>query len=49
VLTSGSPATIGTVTERVWGQFAAEEPGADFTRIYPFIAEADRERAVTGE
>jgi len=25
------------VTAAIWGRFAAEEPGADFTRIFPFF------------
>ncbi len=31
-----APATVGAVTTAVWEAFAAEEPGVDFTRIYPF-------------
>jgi 3-hydroxyisobutyrate dehydrogenase-like beta-hydroxyacid dehydrogenase len=31
-------ARLGAVTAAVWGEFAADEPGADFTRIYPFVA-----------
>jgi 3-hydroxyisobutyrate dehydrogenase-like beta-hydroxyacid dehydrogenase len=34
----GAPSVLGTVTESVWERFATEEPGADFTRIYPFVA-----------
>ncbi len=34
----GGAASIGTVTTSVWEQFTASEPGADFTRIYPFVA-----------
>jgi len=34
----GAPSSLGSVTESVWEQFAAAEPGADFTRIYPFVA-----------
>ncbi|HXY93797.1 MAG TPA: NAD(P)-dependent oxidoreductase [Acidimicrobiia bacterium] len=34
------PASIGNVTAAVWERFAAAEPGADFTRIYPFVARA---------
>ncbi len=34
----GTPATVGAVTASVWERFAAAEPGADFTRIYPFVA-----------
>jgi hypothetical protein len=30
--------TMGTVTGSVWEAFAAAEPDADFTRIYPFVA-----------
>jgi 3-hydroxyisobutyrate dehydrogenase len=32
------PSVLGSVTASVWERFAAEEPGADFTRIYPFVA-----------
>lgn len=32
------PDTLGAVTASVWDRFAADEPGADFTRIYPFVA-----------
>jgi 3-hydroxyisobutyrate dehydrogenase-like beta-hydroxyacid dehydrogenase len=35
----GRTAAIGKVTESVWRGFAEREPGADFTRIYPYIAE----------
>jgi 3-hydroxyisobutyrate dehydrogenase-like beta-hydroxyacid dehydrogenase len=33
----GGPASVGAVTASVWERFAAAEPGADFTRIYPFV------------
>jgi 3-hydroxyisobutyrate dehydrogenase-like beta-hydroxyacid dehydrogenase len=33
----GGALAIGAATARVWGRFAAAEPGADFTRIYPFV------------
>jgi 3-hydroxyisobutyrate dehydrogenase len=33
----GAPSVLGRVTESVWERFAAAEPGADFTRIYPFV------------
>ena len=36
----GDPATIGRVTTSIWEGFAAARPGADFTRIYPFVAGA---------
>jgi len=42
VETQGGPATIGKVTAAVWDQFAAAEPGADFTRIYPFVETSSR-------
>jgi 3-hydroxyisobutyrate dehydrogenase len=32
------PSTVGAVTARIWDHFATAEPGADFTRIYPFVA-----------
>jgi hypothetical protein len=32
------PAALGTVTAAIWEQFAAVEPGADFTRIFPFVS-----------
>jgi 3-hydroxyisobutyrate dehydrogenase-like beta-hydroxyacid dehydrogenase len=32
----GAPSTVGAITNAVWDAFAAESPGADFTRIYPF-------------
>jgi 3-hydroxyisobutyrate dehydrogenase-like beta-hydroxyacid dehydrogenase len=28
---------LGPATAAVWERFAADEPGADFTRIYPFV------------
>jgi 3-hydroxyisobutyrate dehydrogenase-like beta-hydroxyacid dehydrogenase len=37
----GGPSVLGPVTGSVWERFAAAEPGADFTRIYPFVAEGD--------
>jgi 3-hydroxyisobutyrate dehydrogenase-like beta-hydroxyacid dehydrogenase len=33
----GSPSVLGEVTAEVWERFAAVEPGADFTRIYPYV------------
>jgi 3-hydroxyisobutyrate dehydrogenase len=33
----GGPAAIGEVAAEVWERFAAAEPGADFTRIFPFV------------
>jgi 3-hydroxyisobutyrate dehydrogenase-like beta-hydroxyacid dehydrogenase len=34
----GGPASLGAVTASVWERFARAEPGADFTRIYPFVS-----------
>ncbi|MGC7101524.1 NAD(P)-dependent oxidoreductase [Amycolatopsis lurida] len=31
-------ADLGALTASVWERFAADEPGADFTRIYPYLA-----------
>jgi 3-hydroxyisobutyrate dehydrogenase len=33
----GGPAAVGEVTASLWDRFAAAEPGADFTRIFPFV------------
>jgi 3-hydroxyisobutyrate dehydrogenase len=33
----GGAAAVGAVTAAVWDRFAAAEPGADFTRIFPFV------------
>jgi 3-hydroxyisobutyrate dehydrogenase len=38
VAACGAPSALATVTESVWEQFAAADPGVDFTRIYPFVA-----------
>ena len=37
---SGSPSSIGAVAASIWKRFASEEPGADFTRIYPFVEQS---------
>jgi 3-hydroxyisobutyrate dehydrogenase len=37
----GAPSVLGPATAAVWERFAASEPGADFTRIYPFVAGGD--------
>ncbi len=34
---AGHTASLAAVTASVWERFAAAEPGADFTRIYPFV------------
>ena len=31
------PSSLGMATASVWERFAAAEPGADFTRIFPFV------------
>jgi 3-hydroxyisobutyrate dehydrogenase-like beta-hydroxyacid dehydrogenase len=36
-----APSMIGTVTASIWNRFAAAEPGADFTRIFPFVEAAE--------
>jgi len=33
----GTSSIIGRVTEDIWRRFASSLPGADFTRIYPFV------------
>lgn len=33
----GGPAAIGAATGALWARFAEAEPGADFTRIFPFV------------
>lgn len=33
----GGPRSIGELTSSIWEQFGEREPGADFTRIYPFV------------
>jgi 3-hydroxyisobutyrate dehydrogenase len=37
VATGGRADDIATVTAAIWARFAAAEPGADFTRISPFV------------
>ena len=37
VESQGAPSVIGPVTAALWERFADDEPGADFTRIYPFV------------
>ena len=36
----GAPSVIGPVTTSLWERFAAADPGADFTRIFPFVADS---------
>jgi 3-hydroxyisobutyrate dehydrogenase-like beta-hydroxyacid dehydrogenase len=35
----GGPSAVGTVVADVWHRFAADDAGADFTRIYPFVTQ----------
>jgi 3-hydroxyisobutyrate dehydrogenase len=37
---TGVSTQIGSVTASVWEQFAAAQPGADFTRIFPFVRDS---------
>ena len=37
VETQEAPSVLGPVVTSVWERFAEDEPGADFTRIYPFV------------
>jgi 3-hydroxyisobutyrate dehydrogenase len=37
VESQGAPALIGPVTAALWERFAHDDPGADFTRIYPYV------------
>jgi 3-hydroxyisobutyrate dehydrogenase len=39
VQAQGAPSVLGGSTASVWARFASEQPGVDFTRIYPFVAE----------
>jgi len=36
-LERGCPAALAELTASIWERFAGAEPGADFTRIYPFV------------
>ena len=36
----GGPSALGQVTAAVWARFVVAEPGADFTRIFPFVEES---------
>ena len=35
----GTPIVLAEYVNQVWDSFAGAEPGADFTRIYPYVAE----------
>jgi 3-hydroxyisobutyrate dehydrogenase-like beta-hydroxyacid dehydrogenase len=34
---AGTAAALGEATAALWARFAAAEPGADFTRVFPFV------------
>jgi 3-hydroxyisobutyrate dehydrogenase len=34
------PSAIGAVAAGLWERFAGVDPGADFTRIYPFVEDS---------
>lgn len=38
VQSTGGSSAVGALTASVWEKFAQDDPGADFTRIYPFVA-----------
>jgi 3-hydroxyisobutyrate dehydrogenase-like beta-hydroxyacid dehydrogenase len=38
---AGAPTTVGALVAGLWRRFAAEEPGADFTRVYPWSTGAE--------
>jgi 3-hydroxyisobutyrate dehydrogenase-like beta-hydroxyacid dehydrogenase len=40
VRAQGGPSTVGAVTAEIWEQFAAADPGVDFTRIYLYVADS---------
>jgi len=40
----GGPSSLGALTASLWEKFAAAEPGVDFTRIYPFVADGGHTR-----
>ncbi|MET0662812.1 MAG: NAD(P)-dependent oxidoreductase [Ilumatobacteraceae bacterium] len=40
-LAADTPAAVAETTVDIWTRFAAEQPAADFTRIYPFTAGDD--------
>ena len=42
VAAAGTPHELGSLTTGIWERFAAAEPGADFTRIYPFVEGSGR-------
>ena len=38
VAAAGTPDGLGAPTAEIWQRFSEAEPGADFTRIYPYVA-----------
>ena len=41
------PAAIGEATAAVWERFAEAEPGADFTRIFPYVETRETQEGTT--
>lgn len=39
VQSAAAPATLGEATVGIWQRFTQDDPGVDFTRIYPFVAD----------
>jgi 3-hydroxyisobutyrate dehydrogenase len=37
----GGPSQAGSLMSQLWSQFADDEPGADFTRVFPYLQERD--------
>jgi 3-hydroxyisobutyrate dehydrogenase-like beta-hydroxyacid dehydrogenase len=38
----GAPSLLGPAVAATWERFAADEPQADFTRIFPYVTRAGR-------
>ena len=34
---TGTPSEMGALVAKLWVLFAADQPGSDFTRIYPWM------------
>jgi 3-hydroxyisobutyrate dehydrogenase len=45
----GGPTSIGRTVASVWRDFATAQPGADFTRIYPFVEGSGGDRPAGDE
>ncbi len=44
----GGPTALANITAAIWEKFAAAEPGADFTRIFPFVEHSGGDRFEPG-